>query len=106
VLYRSYPPQSDIPHPDHLLPIAAAEAKKAQASDALPNGETTESESPLAERATEGKANKNNSSESSVELLEALPSVPRGRWVVRKRKAYIVEPTRYGVAVLWNCQVL
>jgi hypothetical protein len=35
-LYRSYPPQSDIPQPDHFLPSAAAKAKKAQASDALP----------------------------------------------------------------------
>jgi hypothetical protein len=45
-LYRSYPPQPDIPQPDHLLPSAMAEAKKAQASDALPGGETTESGSP------------------------------------------------------------
>jgi hypothetical protein len=28
-LYRSYPPQVDIPRPYHLLPSAAAEAKKA-----------------------------------------------------------------------------
>jgi hypothetical protein len=72
----------------------------AQASDALPSGETTKSGSPLAERAAKGKANKNNSSGSSVELVEALPSVPRGRRVVRKRKAYIVELTRYEAAVL------
>jgi hypothetical protein len=88
------------PRPDHLLPSAAAEVKKAQASDALPSGETTESGSPLAERAAEGKANKNISSESSVELVEALPSVPQGRRVVRKRKANVVESTRYGTAVL------
>jgi hypothetical protein len=59
-----------------------------------------ESEIPLADQATEGKANKNNSLESSVELVEALPSVPRGRRVVRKRKANVVEPTRYGAAIL------
>jgi hypothetical protein len=105
-LYRSYPPQSDIPRPYHLLPSTAVEAKKAQSSDAMPSGETTESESPLAEKAAEGKANKNNSSGSSVELVELLPSVPRGHRVVRKRKANVVESTKYGTAVLWNCQVL
>jgi hypothetical protein len=73
-----------------------AEKKKAQASDALPSGKTTESGSPLAERVTKGKANKNNSLGSSVELVEALPLVPRGRRVVRKCKAFVVEPTRYG----------
>jgi hypothetical protein len=105
-LYRSYPPQSDIPRLYHLLPSVAAEAKKAQSSDALPSGKTTESESPLAEKAAEGKANKDNSSGSAMELVEALPSVPRGRRVVCKCKANIVESTRYGTAVLWNCQVL
>jgi hypothetical protein len=99
-LYRSYPPQSDIPRPDHLLPSTAAEVKKAQASDALPSGEMTKSGSPLVEMAAEGKANKNNSSRSSVELVEALPSVPRGRRVVRKRKAHVVEPPRYEDAIL------
>jgi hypothetical protein len=106
VLYRSYPPQSDIPRPYYLLPSAAAEAKRAQSSDDLPSGETTESEIPLTEKAAEGKANKKSSHGSSVELVEALPSVPRGRQVIRKRKANIVESTRYGTAVLWNCQVL
>jgi hypothetical protein len=74
--------------------------KKAQASDALPGSETTESGSPLAERVTEGKAKKNNSPGSSVELTEALPLVPRGRRVVHKRKAHVVEPPRYEVVVL------
>jgi hypothetical protein len=46
-LYRSYPPQPDIPRPDHLLPSAAVEAKRARAAEALPGSETTESESPL-----------------------------------------------------------
>jgi hypothetical protein len=100
VLYRSYPPQADIPQPYHLLPSAAAEAKRAQSSDDLPSGKTTESEIPPTEKATEGKANKNNSPGSSMELVEALPSVRRGRRVVRKRKANVVEPTRYGAAVL------
>jgi hypothetical protein len=91
-LYRSYPPQLDIPRPDHLLPRAAAEA--------LPSDETTESECPLAERAAEGKAKKNNSPRSSVELAEALPAIPRGRRVVRKHKAHVVEPSRYEVVIL------
>jgi hypothetical protein len=99
-LYRSYLTQSDILRPYHLLHSAAAEAKRAQSSDDLPGGETTETESSLAEKAAVGKANKNNSSGSSVELVEALPSVPRGRRVVRKRKANVVKSTRYGTAVL------
>jgi hypothetical protein len=103
-LYRSYPPQPDIPRLDHLLPSAVAEAKRAQAAEALPGSETTESESPLADREIEGKA-KNNSPGSSVELVEALPVVPRGRRIVRKRKAHVVEPSRYEVAALLNCQI-
>jgi hypothetical protein len=98
-LYRSYPPQPDIPRPDHLLPSAAAEAKKAQAAEDLPGGDTTESGSPQAERVTEGKAKKNNSPGSSMELDEALPVIPQGCRIVRKRKAHIVEPPRYEVAV-------
>jgi hypothetical protein len=99
-LYRSYPPQPDIPRPNHLLPSAAAKVKKAQAAEALPGGETTESGSPPTERGTEGKGKKDNSPGSSVELAEALPVVPRGHRVVRKRKAHVVEPRRYEVVVL------
>jgi hypothetical protein len=40
-----------------------------------------------------------------MELTEALPLVPRGRRVVRKRKAHVVEPSRYEVATLVNCQI-
>jgi hypothetical protein len=98
--HRSYPPQPDIPRPDHLRPSTAAKVKKSQAAEALPGGETTESGSPLAERGTEGKAKKDNSPASSVELAEALPVVPRGRRVVRKRKAHVAEPPRYEVVVL------
>jgi hypothetical protein len=104
-LYRSYPPQPDIPRPDHLLPSAALEGKKAQASEARPSDETIESESPLAERETEGKAKRNNSAGPSVELTEALPLVPRGRRVVHKRSAHAVEAPRYEVAALVNCQI-
>jgi hypothetical protein len=89
-LYRSYPPQPDIPRLDHLLPSAA----------------TTESGSPLAEREAEGEARRNNSPGPFVELTETLPSVPQGRWVVRKRKAHVVESSRYEVAALLNCHIL
>jgi hypothetical protein len=33
-----------------------------------------------------------------VELVEALPLIPRGRRVVHKGKAFVVEPTRYANA--------
>jgi hypothetical protein len=62
-LYRSYPPQPDIPRPDHLLPSAAAEAKRGRAAEALPGSETTESGSPLAEREAEGEARRDNVAE-------------------------------------------
>jgi hypothetical protein len=42
---------------------------------------------PLVEKETEGEARKDNSSGPAVELTEALPLVPQGRRVVRKRKA-------------------
>jgi hypothetical protein len=60
----------------------------------------TESGSPLAEKVIKGKAKKNNSPGSSVELAEALPLVPQGHRVVRKRKAHVVEPPRYEAAIL------
>jgi hypothetical protein len=40
-----------------------------------------------------------------VELTKTLPLVPRGRRVVRKRKAHVVESSRYEVAALLNCQI-
>jgi hypothetical protein len=40
-----------------------------------------------------------------VELTETLPLVPQGRRVVRKRKAHVVESSRYEVAALLNCQI-
>jgi hypothetical protein len=67
-LYRSYPPQPDIPRPDHLLPSAAVEAKRARAAEALPGSETMESESPLVEREAEGEARRDNSPGPSLEL--------------------------------------
>jgi hypothetical protein len=72
-LYRSYPPQPDIPQPDHLLPSAAAEAKRARIAQALHSSESTEDRSPLAEKETEGEARRDNSPGPAVELTEALP---------------------------------
>jgi hypothetical protein len=94
-----------MPRPDHLLPSAVAEAKKAQVSEARPSNETTKSESPLAKRETEGKAKRNNSPGPSVELTEGLPLVLGGRRVVHKWSAHIVEAPRYEVATLMNCQI-
>jgi hypothetical protein len=54
-----------------------------------------ESGSPLAEREAEGEARRDNSPGPSVELTETLPSVPQGRRVVCKRKAQVVESSRY-----------
>jgi hypothetical protein len=99
-LYRSYPPQPDIPRPDHLLPSAAAEAKRARVAEALPGSESTKGGSPLVERKAEGKARRDNSPGPSMELTEALPSVPQGRRVVRKRKAQEVKSSRYEYAAL------
>jgi hypothetical protein len=41
-LYRSYPPQPDVPRLDHLLPSTAAEAKRARVAEALPGSESTD----------------------------------------------------------------
>jgi hypothetical protein len=45
-LYRSYPPQLDIPRPDHLLPSATAEAKRARVAKALPGSESRSKHDP------------------------------------------------------------
>jgi hypothetical protein len=58
------------------------------------------------EREAEGKAKRNNSLVLSVELTETLPMVPQGRRVARKRKAHVVESSRYEVAALLNCPKL
>jgi hypothetical protein len=94
-LYQSYHPQSNIPRPNHLLPSAAGEAKRARVAEALPGSQSTEGGSPLAEREAKGEARGDNSPGPSVELTEALPSVPQGRRVVRKQKAQEVESSRY-----------
>jgi hypothetical protein len=81
-LYHSYPPQPNIPQPDHLLPSAAAEAKRARVAAAQRSSESTEDESPLVEKEAEGEARRDNSSGLAMELTEALPLVPQGRRVV------------------------
>jgi hypothetical protein len=96
-LYRSYPPQPDIPRPDHLLPSAAVAAKRARIAQALHRSESTEDESALE---AEGEARRDNSSGPAVELTEDLPLVPQGRRVVRKRKAQKIESSRYWFAGL------
>jgi hypothetical protein len=94
-LYRSYPPRPDIPQPDHLLPSAAVEAKRTRIAQALHSSDSTEDESPLVEKEAEGEARRDNSSRPTVELTEALPLVPQGRRLVRKRKAEAIESSRY-----------
>jgi hypothetical protein len=75
-LYRSYPPQPDIPRPHHLLPSAAVEAKRARIAAAQRGSESTEDESPLVEKEAEGEVRRNNSSRPAMELTDALPLVP------------------------------
>jgi hypothetical protein len=94
-LYRSYPPQPDIPRPDHILPSAAVEAKRARIAAAQRSSESIEDVSPQAEEETEGEARRNNPSGPAVELTGALPLVPQGRRVVRKRKAQEIESSGY-----------
>jgi hypothetical protein len=90
-LYRSYPPQPDIPRPDHLLPSAAVEAKRALIAAAQCRSGSTEDVSSQAEEEAEGEARRDNSSEQSVELTGTLPLVPQGRRLVRKRKVQELE---------------
>jgi hypothetical protein len=78
VLYRGYPPQPDLPQPYHMLPSAAAEAKRARTAD---------NESAEGSRATGERAQANNSTGSSVELSDDAPLIPRRRQEMRKRKA-------------------
>jgi hypothetical protein len=91
-LYHSYPPQPDIPRPDHLLPSAAVAAKRARIAQALHNSKSTEDESPLEAK---GEARRDNSPGPAVELAAALPLVPQGRRVMSKRKAQEIKSSRY-----------
>jgi hypothetical protein len=94
-LYCSYPPRPDIPRPDHLLPSAAAAAKKARLAAAQGSSESTECVGSQAREEAEGGLRRDNSSDQSVELTGALPLVPKGQRLVRKRKVQEVESARY-----------
>jgi hypothetical protein len=48
--------------------------------------------SSLAGEGTEGETRRDNSSDQSVELIGALPRVPQGHRLARKRKAQELEP--------------
>jgi hypothetical protein len=94
-LYCSYPPRPDIPRPDHLLPSAAVEAKRARIAAAQRSNGSSEDVNPQAEEEAEGEVRRDNSSEPIMELADALPLVPQGRRIVRKRKAQEIESSRY-----------
>jgi hypothetical protein len=94
-LYSSYPPQPDITRPDHLLPSAAATAKKACLVAAQRSSESTGGAGSQAGEGAEGEPRWDNSSEQSVELTGALPLVPKGHRLVRKCKAQEVKSSRY-----------
>jgi hypothetical protein len=64
-------------------------------AETLPGSESTEGGSPLAKREAEGEVRRDNSPGPFVELTETLPSVPQGRRVVRKRKAQVMESSRF-----------
>jgi hypothetical protein len=86
-LYRSYPPPPDIPRPNHLLPSAAVEARRARLAAAQCSSESTEGVSSQVGEGAKGEARRDNSSEQSVELTGALPLVLQGHRLVCKRKA-------------------
>jgi hypothetical protein len=94
-LYRSYSLRPDIPRPDHLLPSAAVEAKRARIAAAQRSSGSSEDVSPQVEEEAEGEARRDNSSEPIVELADALPLVPQGRRIVRKWKAQEIESSGY-----------
>jgi hypothetical protein len=50
----------------------------------------------------EGETRRDNSSEQSVELNGALPPVPQGHRLVRKRKAQELESTGKSLSVCCN----
>ncbi|XP_025828700.1 protein IQ-DOMAIN 14-like [Panicum hallii] len=76
-VYRSYPPQPDIPRLDHLLPSTAAEATRARVAEALPGSESTEGRSPLVEKEAEGEARRGNSPRPSVNPPASRPEPGR-----------------------------
>jgi hypothetical protein len=94
-LYRSYPPRPDIPLPDHLLPSAAVEAKRARIAAAQRSSGSAEDVSSQAGEEAEEETRPDNPSEPIVELTGALPLAPQGHRIGRKRKAQEVESSGY-----------
>lgn len=62
------------------------EEKRRAEEAAAASSSSTESDIPLAEVVAREKAGRASSPSPAVELAEALPLVPRGHRVVRKRK--------------------
>jgi hypothetical protein len=81
------PTTTRILRPDHLLPSAAVEAKRARIAAAQCSSGSIEDVSPQAEEEAEGEARQDSSSELVVELADALLLVPQGHRIVRKQKA-------------------
>jgi hypothetical protein len=73
--------------------MAAVEAKRARVAAAQRRSGSTEDVSSQVGEGAEGETRRDNSSEQSVELTGALPLVPQGHWLVRKRKAQELEST-------------
>jgi hypothetical protein len=92
-VYHSYPPRPDITRPDHLLPSTATKAKRARLAAAQGSSGSTEDAGSQSGEGAEGETRRDNSSEQSVELTGALPPVPQGHRLVRKRKAHELEAT-------------
>jgi hypothetical protein len=76
-------------------PSAAVEAKRARVAAAQRSSGSAEDVSSRAWEEAEGEARHDNSSDQSVELTGALPLVPKGHRLVRKRKVQEVESSRY-----------
>jgi hypothetical protein len=105
-LYRSYPAEPDVPRPDDLLPSTAAEAKRARVAEVLPGSESTEGGSPLAEREAEGEARRGNSPGPSMELTDALPSVPQGRGLCANEKCKKSSPPGMNMLLCYHTSIL
>jgi hypothetical protein len=76
-------------------PATATAAKKARLAAAQGSSESAECVDSHAEGGAEGEPRRDNSSDQSVELAGALPSVPKGQRQGRKHKAQEVESSRY-----------